>query len=725
MSTIDFLSSANDSSKNWLARPIAGLAILKRQITPAAILLSAIVLLSIGLHFYNLQSIGTSNAYYTAAVKSMLQSWHNFFFVAAEPGGSVTVDKPPLGLWIETAFAAVLGVSGFSVVLPNLLAGVLSVPLLYHLVKKYFGAAAGLVAALVLAVTPVSLAVDRNNTIDSMLILTLLLAAWAFLVATETGRLRYLLLGVFLVGLGFNIKMLQAFLPLPAFYALYFFGSKIKWPLKLLNLGLASLLLVVVSLAWAVAVDLTPASQRPYIGSTSGNSEMELIFGYNGINRLLGMMGGRMPGDGRNAPPSAAQSGRAAFPSALQAGSGQTAGSTFQGPPGQDGRGFGPQNGGPGGVPLGGSSGGMFGTGTPGVLRFFQSSLANEMSWLLPFALLAVLLAAVSSGRIRVPLLANEHKALILWGGWLVTCLVFFSIAGFFHTYYLATLSPALGAVVGVGYSSLEKLRGRSRLLGVLVWLVMAGATLAFQLYLVKTYGLTGIWAGLAVALFALAAVISLLGLLPSGGHGLPGALVQHRTVIFSLTSLVLLGAMLVIPAIWSVRTVAESGGSMLPAAYSGDNSGSLGGPGAFQGGFAARPAGNNNSGGQGGGVSEAMLTYLQANTKNTKYLLAVPSSNVGSNIVLETGRPVLFVGGFSGSDPVVNASGLAKLVANGELRYILYGGQGGGPGGSSDIASWLNSTCQTVSDFTQSSGQNQPGRGGFGSTLYLCQKNG
>ena len=108
-------------------------------ITPAHILVVGIMLLSVVLHFSNLEAIGDANTYYTAAVESMLQSWSNFFFVAAEPGGSVTIDKPPLGLWIEAAFAFVLGVEGWVVSLPNILAGVFSVPLLYHLVKKYMG----------------------------------------------------------------------------------------------------------------------------------------------------------------------------------------------------------------------------------------------------------------------------------------------------------------------------------------------------------------------------------------------------------------------------------------------------------------------------------------------------------------------------------------------------------------------------------------------------------
>jgi 4-amino-4-deoxy-L-arabinose transferase-like glycosyltransferase len=188
-------------------------------------ILSAIVLLAAVLRLANLSELGFANHYYAAAVKSMLQSWHNFFYVAAEPGGSVSVDKPPVGLWIQVISAAIFGVNSFGLLLPQIIAGLLSVVVVYHLVQRSFGALAGLLAALVLSITPVVVATDRNNTIDSTLILVLLLAAWAFIKAAESARMRYLLLGAALVGLGFNIKMLEAYLPLPAFIALYIWGA--------------------------------------------------------------------------------------------------------------------------------------------------------------------------------------------------------------------------------------------------------------------------------------------------------------------------------------------------------------------------------------------------------------------------------------------------------------------------------------------------------------------
>src|SRR5258705_5365420 len=181
-----------------------------RVVTIATILIIAIMVLALALHMYNIRSIGDANAYYTAAVESMLKSWSNFFFVAAEPGGSVTVDKPPLGLWIEAIFGFFFGVNGITLSLPNIIAGVFEIPILYLLIKKYMGELAGVLAALVMSLTPNVIATHRNNTMDGMLVFTLLLAAWAFIKAVELGRLRWVLIGGFIIGIGFNIKMAEA-----------------------------------------------------------------------------------------------------------------------------------------------------------------------------------------------------------------------------------------------------------------------------------------------------------------------------------------------------------------------------------------------------------------------------------------------------------------------------------------------------------------------------------
>ncbi len=141
--------------------------------------LAAILLLAALCDFYGLQRNGYANLYHAAAIRSMLQSWHNFYFVSFDPGGFVSVDKPPLGFWIQAASAKLLGFSGFSILLPLALAGVASVGVLYLIVRRIFAALAGLLAALFLALTPMSAVTNRNNTIDSLLVLTVLLAAYA------------------------------------------------------------------------------------------------------------------------------------------------------------------------------------------------------------------------------------------------------------------------------------------------------------------------------------------------------------------------------------------------------------------------------------------------------------------------------------------------------------------------------------------------------------------
>src|SRR5437667_3699318 len=152
------------------------------------------------MNFYELGKNGFGS-YYPPAVRSMMDSWHNFFFASYDPGGFVTIDKPPVGFWFEVASAKLFGFNSVSILLPQALAGVLSVLLLYYLVRRHFGVMAGLLAALALAITPISVVTNRNNTIDSTLVLVMLLGAWAVLRAAESGKLRWLLLCAGFVGL--------------------------------------------------------------------------------------------------------------------------------------------------------------------------------------------------------------------------------------------------------------------------------------------------------------------------------------------------------------------------------------------------------------------------------------------------------------------------------------------------------------------------------------------
>ena len=251
------------------------------------LLLGAVLALSAILNLSRLRSEGYGNIYYAATVKDMLHSWHNFFF-ASYDAGFVSVDKPPVGFWIQAASAELFGFHGWSILLPQALAGVLCVALLFHLVSRSFGPVAGLLAALVLALTPISVATSRHNNLEGLLVLSVLLAAWAFVLAVQSGRLRWLFVGALLLGVGFNIKMLEAFLVLPAFYLSYVVAAPVGLRRRMIHLGLATVVIVAASLPWVAAVDLTPAAQRPYVGSSSFNAETDLTVGWNGVERVMG-----------------------------------------------------------------------------------------------------------------------------------------------------------------------------------------------------------------------------------------------------------------------------------------------------------------------------------------------------------------------------------------------------------------------------------------------------
>jgi 4-amino-4-deoxy-L-arabinose transferase-like glycosyltransferase len=355
----------------------------------------------------------------------------------------------------------------------------------------------------------------------------------------------------------------------------------------------------------------------------------------------------------------------------------------------------------------------MAGSGAKGIQRLFTYPLDKEVSWLLPLGIFGGL-ALLFSARPRWPLSSN-HQALVLWSGWLITAGVFFSIAGFFHEYYLSIMAPSIAALAGIGCMEIWRIREKSSWLAAALLILMAGATVAFQLYVARSFVAMPWWQPYVIGGLAVGVVVTL------------AAVILQNRVHFWANRLAAVGfgvvvaAILVTPGIWAgLTTLNSSSNQSLPAAYSG------------------RASGPANGGGV--QVNQALLAYLQANTQGVEYLMAVPSSMQGADYVLATNRPVLYMGGFNGQDQVLTQDSIAKLVADGRLRYV-YGTNsrgGGGFGGQADVSSWVIGHCSIVTGYeasTQNFGapdgtavgsgatQNRDGGGGMqmGVSLYDC----
>jgi 4-amino-4-deoxy-L-arabinose transferase-like glycosyltransferase len=653
--------------------------------------LIAVMLISIFMNFYQLGQNGFGNLYYASAIRSMLDSWHNFFFVSFDPGGFVSIDKPPLGFWLQAASAKIFGFTPFSIFLPQALAGVLSVLLLYYLVRRHFGVVAGLLAALALAISPISVLTNRNNTIDSTLVLVMLLGAWAVLRAAESGKLRWLLLCAVFVGLGFNIKMLEAYLVVPAYGLLYLLAAPRSIWVRFGHLTLAALLMLTISLSWAVAVDMTPAASRPYVGSSQNNSEISLALGYNGIQRLLGQFGfgGSNAGSSANgnttrqfqAPGTSNGTSTGSFPQPGTGGTGQT-------PQGFGSEGQTPQGG-------GGSSSGMFNTGNPGLLRLFNEPLGGQIVWLLPVALLGML--ALAWQRRPRPREDRQQQSLILWGTWLLTMAVFFSVANFFHQYYLSTFAPAICALFGIGAVVMWRDYRRSGWRGWLLPLALILTALE-QIHIITSNPSWGMWLIplIAIPCAIAAAVLFAARLIPR--------LRLHARILVPVVSIALLALMLT-SAVWSTIPVLADETASLPVA------GASGQAGFGSGGMSS--------------VDTALINYLEAHKGNAKYLVAVASSNEADSIILETNQPVMALGGFSGSDPILTTSQLAALVKSGTVRYFLLNGSGGGgAGGSSQstLITWIIQHSKVISSSQWQSGSTSSTASGLGGSEQLYE---
>ena len=628
------------------------------------ILLALILLLAGFLSFYAVWKEGYGNEYYAAAVKSMLESFKNFFFVSFDPGGYVSVDKPPVALWIQTVFATVLGFNGWVLILPQALATVISTALIYHLVQRTFGKPAGLLSALIFALTPIVAAVSRTNNMDPMLVMFLLLASWALIIAAEKGSFKLLLLSMGLVGVGFNVKMLQAFAVLPAFYLIYFLSPANKKSKKIMQLAVATVLLLVISLSWATVVDMTPAAQRPYVGSSQTNSVLELALGYNGIERIMpagsmfsfGLLSGSHTGNAPDAsnigtqsggPPSGMNiPGDAGMPASGEHPSGFPAGMNNTGMQGM--------------APNVASSGGMAGmeSGPAGPFRLLDQQMAGQISWLLPLAILGFFASFVIIIKNRDENSQRKLSSIYFWGMWMLPMLFYFSISGFFHRYYLITLAPAIAALCGIGLTLMwaEYRKGGNLSYLLPLALALAAATEAFILF--RYPGLDN-WLVPAICIICF---ISAAGLVFAHrmGRGWPA---RHALQLLAIAIAVLLVA----PAYWSVTPILYGSNTQMP--YAGPE---LAGGGGMFGMSASNSRGQMPGPGTDQMNTADLTSFLLKNQGNATFLVAVPSAMMAEGLILATGKPVMAVGGFSGSDPILTVGELQKMVENGVVKYYM-----------------------------------------------------
>jgi 4-amino-4-deoxy-L-arabinose transferase-like glycosyltransferase len=226
--------------------------------------------------------------FYDAAVRSMAMSWHNFFFGAFEPGGSVSIDKPPIDLWLQVVSVKLFGFSSTTLKLPEAFAGIASVPLLYATVRRIWSAPAGIAAAAAMAMLPIEVITARSDTMDGVMMLTLVLSLLAVVRAVETGRRTWLLVAAGALGVAFNVKLLESLVALPGIAVFAYLGLPGPRLRRLVRLALATVVYVVVALSWLTATLVFPAHDRPYaIGSTNG-SAWNAAFVFNGSDRLAG-----------------------------------------------------------------------------------------------------------------------------------------------------------------------------------------------------------------------------------------------------------------------------------------------------------------------------------------------------------------------------------------------------------------------------------------------------
>ena len=625
------------------------------------------------LYLWNLSASGNGNDFYAAAVQAGTKSWKAFFYGSFDSSNFITVDKPPASLWPMELSGRIFGFNSWSMLAPQALMGVAAVGLLYASVRRWFGPGAALLAGGLFATTPVAALMFRFNNPDAMMTLLIVAAAYTTIRALEKASTKWLLITGLILGFSFLAKGLQPFTVLPALAIAYLVAAPTGLGRRIWQLLASGAAILVGAGWWVLAVQLTPAADRPYIGGSTNNSVLDLAFGYNGLSRISGS-----------------------------------------------------------------SQGGANFSGSTGLGRLFNSLNGSQIAWLLPAALIAIVAVFVLAG--SAPRTDRLRAAGIIFGGWLVVTGGLLSYAGgTIHTYYTVELAPAIGAMVGIGATALW--HRRADVNARLAMAVGVAVTGGWTYVLLSRASNWNTWLNDVVLIATVIAVVALL---------IPATRFARAGVIALIAGVLALGAG---PAAYAVSTAntAYTGStpSAGPAASGGSGQGGFGGgtrggagggrPGGGTGGAGGFPggAGAGGAGGFGGGVpggsgsaptgtaptgtaptgaggggagggqraNSALTALLKAST--TKWAAATIGSQSAAPYELASGKAIMAIGGFTGSDPSITLAQFEKLVESGQIHYFLGGGNSGGPGGGSSsnsaITTWVAAhyTATTVGSST------------------------
>ncbi len=342
---------------------------------------------------YGWRATGNLEIYYAAGVRSMSMSWHDFFFAALDPRGTVSLDKLPGAFWVQALSCRLFGFSAAAIVAPQVAEGVITVLVLFRAVRRLAGPLAAVTAAAVLTLSPATVALNRGNISDTLMVLLLVLAADAAVAAVLTGRARSAVLAGIWVGLAFQAKMLEAWLVLPALGAVYLLCGARPVRRRIAHLAGMASAAVAVSLSWMTLVSLLPASGRPYVDGSPDDSLFYQVFVYNGFGRL------------HQVSPNQLLNQAIGIHIVL--------------------------------------------SGPASWSRFLSGSYGRDTGWLIPAAAAILVIGLIA--RSRAPRQDPVRAGLVLWGAWLIIFLVALSVDSSINSYYAAVLSPAVAGLIGTG----------------------------------------------------------------------------------------------------------------------------------------------------------------------------------------------------------------------------------------------------------------------------------